>query len=167
MDWSEDFYTMGQVLLAGCLGAVLGIEREISDKPAGLRTHIFVCAASALLMFLGNHVLERFAEEGHRTIQADPIRIMQAIVIGISFLGAGTIIHEGGNRVEGLTTAASVFLTAGIGIAVAVERVYLAVGTTLFGVVVLLFIGRIERWADRFRQRSKKGDAGKGDKSAR
>ncbi len=72
------------------------------------------------------------------------MRLIQAILIDISFLGTGTIIHEAGNRVEGLTTAASIFLTAGIGIAVAVRHWVLAVGTTLFGVLILVLIGWVE-----------------------
>ena len=142
--WAEDFKLLARVALAGGLGALIGLEREISDKPAGLRTHIFVCSASALLMLLGDAVLDNFKEEGHDSIQADPIRVIQAIVIGISFLGTGTIIHQSGNRVEGLTTAASIFLTAGIGVAVAVERYVLAAGTAVFGLVVLVVIGWIE-----------------------
>lgn len=151
MGWSEDLNLLGLVALAGALGAIIGLEREILDKPAGLRTHIFVCAASALLMLLGDAVLDSFQDKGHHSMQADPIRVIQAIVIGISFLGTGTIIHASGNRVEGLTTAASIFLTAGIGIAVATEHVVLAAGTALFGVTVLVGIGRIERHFGRKR----------------
>ena len=153
MEWAEDLNSLGLVALAGVFGALIGLEREIRDKPAGLRTHIFVCSASALFMLLGDAILESFKEQGHDSIQADPIRVIQAIVIGISFLGTGTIIHQGGDRVEGLTTAAAIFLTAGIGIAVAVERIILAAGTTLFAVIVLVVIGWIEHW---FERRSKK-----------
>lgn len=144
MMWSEDLQSLGLVALAGLLGACIGVEREFRDKPAGLRTHIFVCAGAALLMILGDAVLASFQNQGHDSIQGDPIRVIQAIVIGISFLGTGTIIHQSGDRVEGLTTAAAIFLTAGIGIAVAVHKIILAVGTTLFGVFVLVFIGWIE-----------------------
>lgn len=147
MEWTEDLYILGWVSLAGVLGAALGVQREIHDKPAGLRTHVFVCAGAALLMFLGDAVVQSFVENGHQSVAADPIRVIQAIVIGISFLGAGTIIHQDGHRVEGLTTAASIFLTAGVGIAVAVQHVVLAVGTTLFGVFVLVLIGWVERRA--------------------
>ena len=139
---SEDLEVLGLVALAGGLGALIGAEREYNDKPAGLRTHIFVCAASALLMLLGDAVLDNYKNRGH-SLDGDPIRVIQAIVIGISFLGTGTIIHQS-ERVEGLTTAASIFLTAGIGIAVAVERIVLAVGTAIFGVIVLVGIGWFE-----------------------
>jgi putative Mg2+ transporter-C (MgtC) family protein len=141
--WVQDLEILSRVALAGGLGALIGLEREISDKPAGLRTHIFVASASALLMLLGDAVLDSFEAQGHQTMQSDPIRIIQAIVIGISFLGTGTIIHQS-DRVEGLTTAASIFLTAGIGVAVAVERIVLAAGTAVFGLIVLVAIGWIE-----------------------
>lgn len=145
MDWSSDLESLGTVALAGGLGAVVGLERELSDKPAGLRTHIFVSAGAALLMLLGDMVLDNFEYKGSGLINADPIRVIQAIVIGISFLGAGTIIHQGGDRIEGLTTAASIFLTAGIGIAVAVEHVVLSAGTAILAVLVLALLGWIER----------------------
>jgi putative Mg2+ transporter-C (MgtC) family protein len=149
MEWAEDLNSLGLVALAGLFGGLIGLEREIRDKPAGLRTHIFVCSAAALFMLLGDAILESFKEEGHYTVQADPIRVIQAIVIGISFLGTGTIIHQGSDRVEGLTTAAAIFLTAGIGIAVAVKHIVLAAGTTLFAVIVLVLIGWIEHWFER------------------
>ncbi|EMI18101.1 MgtC/SapB transporter [Rhodopirellula maiorica SM1] len=137
------------VLIAGALGAVVGFEREFADKPAGLRTHMFVCAASAMLVLLGDIVLERFNQGNESNISADPIRMIQAIVVGISFLGAGTIIHHRDQRVEGLTTAASILLTSGIGIAVAVGQLYFAAGVTLLAVLVLIIVGWIERCIQR------------------
>lgn len=78
MDWLADLQNLGIVALAGGLGAVIGLEREVCDKPAGLRTHILVCAASALLMLLGDAILDEFKDEGSGFIRADPIRVMQA-----------------------------------------------------------------------------------------
>ncbi|MFG0334841.1 MAG: MgtC/SapB family protein, partial [Maioricimonas sp. JB049] len=119
MNLPPDVDSIMLVALAGLLGGVIGFEREIADKPAGLRTHIFVAAAAALLVLLAEGAVDFFQQTGSDTqIEADPIRIIQAIVIGISFLGAGTIVHRRGEEVEGLTTAASIFLTASIGIAV-------------------------------------------------
>ncbi len=143
-----------RIVLAGGLGALVGIEREVAGKPAGLRTHILICAASAMLMFLGAGIVAAF-EVGDHVVGADPIRIMQAIVIGISFLGAGTIIHGGDRDVEGLTTASSILLIAGIGMAVAIDRLFLAVATTCFALVVLLLIGSIERLVRRWRRKAK------------
>lgn len=144
MDWIADLQEFGLVLLAGALGAAIGFERQVSDKPAGLRTHIFVCSGSALLILLGEAVVSSFEGAPPDRVRSDPIRIIQAIVVGISFLGAGTIIHRAGRNVQGLTTAASIFLTAGIGIAVAVEKFVMAVGTTAFAVLVLTLLGRVE-----------------------
>jgi putative Mg2+ transporter-C (MgtC) family protein len=136
----------GQVALAGLLGGVIGIERELADKPAGLRTHILVAAGCALLVVLAEGSVDYFQRHTpEEQIIADPIRVIQAIVIGISFLGAGTIIHYGNRRVEGLTTAASIFLTAGIGIAVGIDRIWLATGTSLFALLVLVSVGWVER----------------------
>jgi putative Mg2+ transporter-C (MgtC) family protein len=133
------------------LGALIGLEREFADKPAGLRTHIFVGASAALLMVLGDAIIQEFREGSvaGTLLRSDPLRVLQALVIGIGFLGAGTISHQGNNRVEGLTTAASILLTAGIGVAVAVDHVWLAVETTLFAVVVLFCVGWLERYVPK------------------
>ncbi|QDU37497.1 putative Mg(2+) transport ATPase [Maioricimonas rarisocia] len=145
MSLPSDLESFAMVALAGLLGGVIGFEREIADKPAGLRTHIFVAAGAALLVLLAEGAVDFFRRSGSDTeIAADPIRIIQAIVIGISFLGTGTIIHRGGDEVEGLTTAASIFLTAAIGIAVALDRIWLAVGTTLLALLVLTMVNWIE-----------------------
>ncbi|GAB5440144.1 MAG: hypothetical protein Fues2KO_04930 [Fuerstiella sp.] len=111
-----------------------------------MRTHICVAAGAALLVLLGEGAIDFFQrKDDPSAIKADPIRVMQAIVVGVSFLGAGTIIHRGGDQVEGLTTAASIFLTAGIGIAVSVDRMWLAVQTALFAIGVLISV----RWLER------------------
>jgi putative Mg2+ transporter-C (MgtC) family protein len=133
------------VALAGVLGGVIGLEREWAKKPAGLRTHILVAAASALMMVLGETIVRSFQQEQQdHVVSADPIRIIHAVAIGVSFLGAGTILHQGGNRVEGLTTAGSILFTSGIGLAVAMHQFVLAVGLTVLALVVLLIIGRAE-----------------------
>jgi putative Mg2+ transporter-C (MgtC) family protein len=141
-----DLEAFGRVALAGLLGAVIGIEREVADKPAGLRTHILVAAGCALLVILAQGAVEYFQRyTPDEQIMADPIRVIQAIVIGISFLGTGTIIHYQERHVEGLTTAASIFLTAGIGIAVGIDRTWLAVETAVFALLVLISIGWVEK----------------------
>ncbi len=150
---------IGVVAIALGLGALVGLEREFADKPAGLRTHMFVCAAAAMLMLLGNAVLENFHQDARSSLRTDPLRIIEAIIVGISFLGAGTIIHRGDNQVEGLTTASSVLLTACIGIAVAVGQLVFAIGITGVAVLVLLVVGRAEKRIAQFIERtSSKGD---------
>lgn len=143
---SLDLESFGIVALAGLLGGVIGLERELSDKPAGLRTHIFIASGSALLVVIAEGVMDFFRRDSPTAdLMADPVRVVQAIVIGIGFIGAGTIVHQRDQEVEGLTTAGSIYLTAGIGIAVAVRRIPLAIETTLFALAVLVCIGWIER----------------------
>lgn len=148
---TEAFEALGPQLatlgLAALLAGGIGLERELQGKPAGLRTHILVGLSSALLVLLGDVYVARFHSEfGGGLVQADPIRLIQAVVVGISFLGAGTILHEGGSRVEGLTTAASILLTAGIGIAVALGAGALAACVTVAVVALLVVLRRLERW---------------------
>lgn len=141
-----DLQGLATVAIAAGLGAILGIEREFKGKPAGIRTHIFVCAGSALMMILGQEIVDQFQkQESTEVLKADPIRVLQAIVVGISFLGAGTIVHDNREGVEGLTTAATIYLTAGIGVATAVDRLALAIIVTLFAVCVLIVVGFLER----------------------
>lgn len=97
-----------RLILAAIIGGFIGIEREFSNRPAGLRTHILVTVGSALITLVSK---DAFAGIG------DPARIAAQIVTGIGFLGAGTIIKTG-NSIKGLTTAASLWISAGIGIAI-------------------------------------------------
>lgn len=147
IDWLDvDLSNLWKVGVAAGLGAVLGLERELVGKPAGIRTHMFVCAGSALLMILGQDIVDQFQkQDSQRVLSADPIRVLQAIVVGISFLGAGTIIHDREDGVEGLTTAATIFLTAGIGVAASVDRAALASVVTVGAVVALTVLGRLEK----------------------
>ncbi len=153
-DFQEQVSQLGTIMLAALFGAAVGFERELADKPAGLRTHMFVCAAAAMLMLVGKIVIRNFQGiEGASDLTADPIRVIQAIVIGISFLGAGTIIHSTEHGVEGLTTASSILLTSGIGIATAVKQFWLAAGVSLFAFVVLFAVGRVEKKVQRWNRR--------------
>jgi putative Mg2+ transporter-C (MgtC) family protein len=119
---------LAYVALAMLLGAVLGVDREIAHKPAGLRTHMMVSGAAALVVALGGLLVRGFeAEQGHTMIQAEPLRIIEAVITGVSFLGAGTILRRGsGREIEGLTTAASLLLAAAVGVAVALSQLVLA-----------------------------------------
>lgn len=148
-----DFTQLGmlaEVALAMLLGGIIGFERELADKPAGFRTHMLVAGAAALLVGLGDSLLIRFG--GNEFVRSDPIRIVEAIITGISFLGAGTIFRRSrGEQVEGLTTAASILLCAAIGISVALQRFTLAFGVTLLSLLVLRGLTYVEKWMDRRR----------------
>lgn len=106
----EDLYLIGKLILAAVFGGIVGYEREVHEHPAGLRTHILVCMGSALMTLVSIKFQQPYG---------DPSRIAAQIVSGIGFLGAGTILRQG-SMVRGLTTAASLWTVAGIGIAVGV-----------------------------------------------
>jgi putative Mg2+ transporter-C (MgtC) family protein len=148
---------MFRIVLAMGLAAIIGAEREIADKPAGLRTHMLVAGAAALFVPLGSTMVQDFASIFPETrYSADPVRIIQSIVIGISFLGAGTIVHRDGRGVEGLTTAASILFTAGLGVAVALQRTVLSIGATLLAFLTLRLIGFVETkmWDKKEKERT-------------
>jgi putative Mg2+ transporter-C (MgtC) family protein len=150
MTWLEQVNILGIVALAMVLGGVIGFEREAADKPAGFRTQMLVAGAAALLVGLSSAVIERFGAESTSLISADPVRVVQGIIIGIGFIGGGTILMNPKERqVEGLTTAASLLLTGGIGIAVALRQFVLAAGTTLLVIIVLRVLALVERWLKR------------------
>jgi putative Mg2+ transporter-C (MgtC) family protein len=134
--------------MAMLLGAIIGLEREFRDKPAGLRTHMLVAGAAALLVSLGDVVTSQFRLElGGQVVQADPIRIMEAVITGVSFLGAGTIIRSrAGDQVEGLTTAATLLIAAAVGVCVALSQFVLAVGITVLALITLRGLGFAEKW---------------------
>ena len=132
------------------LGGMIGLEREWAAKPAGFRTHMLIAGASTLFVILGNVMIQQFSETTiPESLQTDPIRIMEAIITGISFLGAGTIVFRDKiNTVEGLTTAASILFVSGIGIAVALDLFALSFILTVLVIVILLVIGRIQMWIE-------------------
>ncbi len=143
MDLATDLNYMLRLVVALVLSGFLGWERERSDRPAGLRTHMTVGMASALFVILAEILNERYASS--EMARMDPTRVLQAVVAGMAFLGAGTIfvMRGGSGRPRGLTTAASLLATSGVGIAAAVEAYGLAVGSTALLLVVLAVIGRI------------------------
>lgn len=128
---------LGQLALAMVLGGIVGYERERADKPAGLRTHMLVAGSTALLVGMAKLLV---SDSGIDTqyVTVDPLRIVQAIVTGVTFLGAGTILRDRDETaVEGLTTAASLFFMTSVGIAVALNQFILAVGGTILVLIVL------------------------------
>jgi putative Mg2+ transporter-C (MgtC) family protein len=128
-------------LAAGC-GAILGWEREAQHKPAGLRTHILVALGSAAFMLAGLELhLELVAK--NQASNADLLKVLGGIAGGVGFLGAGSIIHSRSN-ISGLTTAATTWLSAAVGIACALGYYRLAGITVGLGLIALLALGLIE-----------------------
>jgi putative Mg2+ transporter-C (MgtC) family protein len=132
--------------LAAVFGGLVGIEREWAGKPAGLRTHMIVCAVAALLMSLGRMAVAEFSTQAFSAaVRADPLRIIQATILGVSFLGAGTIfVHRPDERIQGLTTAANVLLVTAIGLATGLGMYVVAGGVTLISAAILLLVRLVE-----------------------
>ena len=127
---------VGRLALAAALGMVIGIERTYRAKTAGIRTHFLVALGSALFM-----IVSRYGFEG----SGDPSRVAAQIVSGIGFLGAGTIIMQK-HVVHGLTTAAGMWVAAGIGMASAAGLYLVAVISTVLALIGLETVGRLNRF---------------------
>lgn len=147
-----ELWILGRTGIAALLGALVGIEREHQGKDAGLRTHMLVCLSAALFVSFSalfaneSLALAPVGPAGNFRVQIEPMATVNAVVTGISFLGAGTIFVGGRrNRVHGLTTAASLWVTAAIGISVGLERYILAVGSTALALAVLWLIQPISK----------------------
>lgn len=137
---------VGYVILAMVLCAFVGIEREMADKPAGFRTHMLVGGAAALLVKLSGIIIDTLPVSSS-LIQVDPIRVMEAIIAGVSFLGAGTIFRRTDKETtEGLTTAASLLFVAGVGVSVATGQLVLAVCVTAMALLVLRGAGWLQNY---------------------
>jgi len=139
---------LARLLLAAVLGGVVGVERELSGKPAGLRTNLLICVGSALFTSLSIGVASLSDASGFRS---DPGRIAAQIVTGIGFLGAGTILHSRG-KITGLTTAATVWVVAAIGMAVGAGAYVAAVGTTALVMFSLALLVRMESFTTGHRR---------------
>lgn len=135
----DELVIVGRLTGALVIGAMIGFERTFHGRPAGFRTHALVCLASALLMLVTVYQLHWMTEVPLDTIRADPTRMAQGIMTGIGFLGAGVIFKEG-LTVRGLTTAASIWITAAIGILVGIGFWYAAIlGAAATLIVLALF----------------------------
>lgn len=131
-----------KLLLALACGAAIGLERQLRDKPAGLRTNMLICVGSALITMVSIHIALSYAERGVNV--SDPGRIAAQIVSGVGFLGAGAIIQARG-AVHGLTTAATIWVLAGIGLSIGGGAYAPAIAATMLLLVILRAVGLVER----------------------
>ena len=131
-----------QTLLALILGGLIGLEREYKRKEAGLQTYSLVSLGSCLFTIICFELVNFYT--GESNINIDPTRIIQAIAIGIGFIGAGVIFHRP-SRIEGLTTAAGLWTTAAVGIAIGSGFYFLAIFGTLLAIVILFGFGFLEK----------------------
>ncbi|NLO21997.1 MAG: MgtC/SapB family protein [Syntrophomonadaceae bacterium] len=128
-----------KLALAGVLGGLIGLERESLSRPAGLRTYTLVCIGSTLAMIVSIDIYLQY----YQTVNADPGRIAAQVISGIGFLGAGTIMREGAS-VQGLTTAAGLWVVACIGLAVGAGLYVPAIATTIMILFVLIYFIKFE-----------------------
>ena len=129
-----------RLVLAVILGGLIGFEREAHGRAAGLRTHMLVCLGSALFMLTSMYIFDMYISS---TANVDPSRIASNIVTGIGFLGAGAIIRYGAS-IKGLTTAASIWAVAGVGLAVGTGYYSAALAATALILACLFLFRKIE-----------------------
>jgi putative Mg2+ transporter-C (MgtC) family protein len=148
LNWDESLLRLA---LAAVLGGLIGVERELREREAGLRTHLLVALGSALFTIVSAYGFHAFLTSGASVVRADPTRIAAQIVTGIGFLGAGAIIRQGFS-VRGLTTAATLWVVAAVGLAAGAGYYSAAIITTAL-VLVALYPLRIAayRMMRRFR----------------
>jgi len=136
----SDWEVALRLILSAIAGGIVGLEREANNRPAGLRTHILVTLGSALIMLISMY---GFQGHGSNNNGGEPARLAAQVVSGIGFLGAGTIMRTGGN-IKGLTTAASIWVCGGIGLAIGNGYYLGGFATTLIVLFTLVSLGSIE-----------------------
>jgi putative Mg2+ transporter-C (MgtC) family protein len=146
--FSHEMQLLLRLVLAALFGAVLGYERERSGRSAGLRTNLLVSAGSALMTIISLDLFPAFSGSASSALRMDPARIAAQIVVGIGFIGAGVIIKERGG-IRGLTTAATLWLVAGIGMACGAGMFFIATATTLIALTALTLLKNFERKMSR------------------
>ena len=152
---SIQFEIVFRLILAAVLGGIVGMERGSGDRPAGFRTHILVCAGSALIMLVSMYGFEGFDKVPFEYPKnRDSARIAAQVVSGIGFLGAGTILHEG-ITVRGLTTAASLWMISAIGLATGAGMYFVGVAATIITFITLTTFHSVEK---RFAVANSKSD---------
>src|ERR1700693_5300845 len=143
--WNDTYATIARhLVIALAAGGIIGLERSYHGRPAGFRTHALVCLSSCMLMVLTVYQDTWFSALSLDRVSVDPTRMAQGIMTGIGFLGAGVIMKEG-LTVRGLTTAASIWITAGIGIMIGVGFYFPAGVSTAMTLIVL----SVFRWIER------------------
>lgn len=141
---SFELLLLTRVVAACVLGSAIGLERELTNKYAGLRTHILVCLGSAIFTILSIYAFPMAVDQSNPQAFGDPARIAAQILTGIGFIGGGTVLRHG-SSVYGLTTAATLWVAASIGMACGAGMIDVAVIATIFSVAVLVLIRLFEK----------------------
>ena len=137
-----DFYSnyFGRIALALIMGVLLGTERQITGKTAGIKTHGLVSMGASLFVIISLIISEQFQE----STVFDPLRVASHIIVGVGFIGGGTIFIQGAS-ISGLTTAANLWVAAGIGMAIGFGLYPLAIGVTILTLLVFIITSFIEK----------------------
>ena len=142
---TADLELLVPLVVAALLGAVLGWEREKLERPAGLRTHVIVAMAGALITTLAELIIAHHGRAAGTAFGYDPLRVLGAIVSGVAFLAAGSIfVAKEDGKPKGLTTAASLLMTIAVGVACGLHHWVLAAGATLLQLVVVVVLRLVE-----------------------
>ena len=134
-----------RIAVAVVLGGIIGLERGLKNRPAGLRTYMLVCVGACLIMVTNQYIYQAFGA-------GDPVRMGAQVVSGIGFLGAGTIVVTKRNQIKGLTTAAGLWAAAAVGLSVGIGLYEAAV---IGGAVIFIVLSLIHSWDNKMRQNSK------------
>jgi putative Mg2+ transporter-C (MgtC) family protein len=136
---------LGEVALAMLLSAVVGIERQLAHRPAGLRTHMLMGGAAALVVGLAFSVVRSYAADpAFPLLKIDPTVVIQGVISAAGFLGVASILRPDADHVQGATTAASLVFVTAIGVATGLHQFLLAAGATVFAYVTLHIIHKFE-----------------------
>lgn len=136
----DELELVPRLVAAFIIGTVLGLERERRGKPAGLRTHVLVAVASAVLM-----ALSELMRAGLPEAAGDPVRMAQGVLAGIGFIGAGTILRQE-EQITGITTAGTIWMAASLGLVAGAGFYILAAAGTLLAALAIIALGRLDRW---------------------
>lgn len=131
-----------RTLVAAVLGGIIGIERELVGRPAGLRTHMLISVSSAIFAMVA---LELFTDATRQSSNSDPVRIIEAVTAGVAFIAAGAIFRDRGDGVHGLTTGAGLWAAGAIGTAVGAGYIALALVSFVVVFVIVAVIRLIEK----------------------
>jgi putative Mg2+ transporter-C (MgtC) family protein len=130
--------------LAMLLGGIIGLERELKDRPAGLRTNMLVSLSAATFTLIAAELISE-STEATDIVRIDTLRIIDAVIAGVAFLGAGAIIRAG-QDIKGLTTGASLWMSGAIGVACGGGYFVVAVAASVLAIAVLYLVSLFERW---------------------
>ena len=133
-----------RITIAGLLGALIGFERELRNRPAGLRTHMLTAVAAAVFTVMTFEIYHEMVQLDAAIARLDPLRVIEAVRAGVAFLSAGAIIRSGGN-IKGLTTGAAMWMAGAIGVACGSGFYGVAVVATVFVLIITALIGLFER----------------------